>query len=127
MQPFDRITEGDKVNSPKFRVGLNRVFDILEGLCGDVTRTGNRWRIGRPFAAPDKLATGSGGASGYEEVEGTLYLEDRAITGTFLVKSGYVETPYTSTQDKLLLSIVSVTDAGGTTYHLVPGKGYLKS
>lgn len=51
METFERIAEGDKVGSSKIRVGLNRVFDILENLFGAdglcITRNGDRWKIGR--------------------------------------------------------------------------------
>lgn len=127
MKPFERIVKDDPVNSPKMRVGLNRVFDILESITGDLERVGDRWKIGRAYAAPTPPPATAGGITGYEEVEGTLYTKEAQYDGTFLIKTGYTKTEYTNTQERLLLNIVSVTTETGTVYRLVPGKGYLKA
>ncbi len=123
---FRRWIEGTPLCKIPFWHSFNIIFNILENSTGvdrgsgPGSAQGQGWHFGGRGSSTD-----SGGIpAGYEEVTGTIYLKEKMINGTFLVKtSGKVETDYASADARLLLQPV----VHSSTVTLDLAKGYLKT
>jgi len=128
---------GDKLRNAWIAWNTIRIANVLEGIVGTggIVIKKPKNADGAGWTIDGSGITGGGGMPpGYEEITGTIFMGERKVFGTFLVKSNtgpedtttLVKTDYTAEDTRKLLQAVEM-DGEEVSYQLNLDYGFLKA